>query len=76
MRSKKRQWKGDKKPLLYLRNPIVSLLRSAGFFTIAARMRSHSVHLEAALKILSPSLLENAQALASPPATIDGLCIL
>lgn len=36
-----------------LRNTVVSLLRRAGFSTIAARMRYHSIHPEAALAVLS-----------------------
>jgi predicted transposase YbfD/YdcC len=43
-----------------LRNTVVSLLRRAGFSTIAARMRSNSIHPEAALQVLSCSLFENA----------------
>jgi predicted transposase YbfD/YdcC len=39
-----------------LRNTVVSLLRRAGFSTIAARMRYHSTHPEAALEVLSLSL--------------------
>ena len=39
-----------------LRNTAVSLLRHAGFSTIAARMRYNSTHPEAALKVLSLSL--------------------
>jgi predicted transposase YbfD/YdcC len=39
-----------------LRNTTVSLLRRAGFSTIAARMRYHSGHPEAALQVLSLSL--------------------
>ncbi len=39
-----------------LRNTVVSLLRHAGFSTIAARMRYHSTHPEAALQVLSLSL--------------------
>lgn len=39
-----------------LRNTVVSLLRHAGFSTIAARMRYNSTHPQAALKILSLSL--------------------
>ena len=39
-----------------LRNTVVSLLRRAGFSTIAARMRYHSIHPEAALQVLSCSL--------------------
>ena len=39
-----------------LRNTVVSLLRRAGFSTIAARMRHNSIHPEAALAILSLSL--------------------
>ncbi len=40
-----------------LRNTVVSLLRRAGFHTIAARMRYNSVHPEAALEVLSLSLV-------------------
>lgn len=43
-----------------LRNTVVSLLRHAGFSTIAARMRSNSTHPEAALMVLSLSLCQNA----------------
>jgi predicted transposase YbfD/YdcC len=39
-----------------LRNTVVSLLRHAGFSTIAARMRYNSTHPEAALAVLSLSL--------------------
>jgi len=39
-----------------LRNTVVSLLRRAGFSTIAARMRHNSVHPEAALEVLSLAL--------------------
>jgi len=39
-----------------LRNTVVSLLRRAGFSTIAARMRYNSIHPEAALEVLSLSL--------------------
>ena len=39
-----------------LRNTVVSLLRHAGFSTIAARMRYNSTHPEAALRVLSLSL--------------------
>ncbi len=39
-----------------LRNTVISLLRHAGFSTIAARLRYNSVHPEAALAILSVSL--------------------
>ena len=39
-----------------LRNTVVSLLRRAGFSTIAARMRYNSTHPEAALEVLSLSL--------------------
>jgi predicted transposase YbfD/YdcC len=39
-----------------LRNTVVSLLRRAGFSTIAARMRYNSIHPEAALQVLSCSL--------------------
>ncbi len=39
-----------------LRNTVVSLLRHAGFSTIAARMRYNSIHPEAALEVLSLSL--------------------
>jgi predicted transposase YbfD/YdcC len=38
-----------------LRNTVVSLLRRAGFSTIAARMRYNSIHPEAALQVLSLS---------------------
>ncbi len=38
------------------RNTVVSLLRRAGFSTIAARMRHNSIHPEAALAVLSLSL--------------------
>jgi predicted transposase YbfD/YdcC len=38
-----------------LRNTVVSLLRHAGFFTIAARMRYNSTHPQAALEVLSLS---------------------
>lgn len=38
-----------------LRNTAVSLLRHAGFSTIAARMRYNSTHPQAALEILSLS---------------------
>jgi predicted transposase YbfD/YdcC len=38
-----------------LRNTALSLLRSAGFSTIAARMRYNSIHPEAALQVLSLS---------------------
>lgn len=41
-----------------LRTPVVSLLRRAGFSSIAARMRYHSTHPQAALQVLS--LFENA----------------
>jgi predicted transposase YbfD/YdcC len=41
-----------------LRNTAVSLLRRAGFSTIAARMRHNSIHPEAALEVLSLSFLE------------------
>jgi hypothetical protein len=40
-----------------LRNTVVSLLRRAGFSTIAARMRYNSIHPEAALAVLSLSLV-------------------
>jgi predicted transposase YbfD/YdcC len=43
-----------------LRNTAVSLLRRAGFSTIAARMRYNCGHPEAALQVLSLSLFENA----------------
>jgi len=43
-----------------LRNMVVSLLRHAGFSTIAARMRYNSTHPEAALMVLSLSLCQNA----------------
>ena len=36
-----------------LRNTVVSLLRRAGFSTIAARRRYNSIHPEAALAVLS-----------------------
>src|SRR6266702_2459538 len=39
-----------------LRNTVVSLLRRAGFSTIAARMRYHSTQPQAALEVLSLSL--------------------
>ena len=39
-----------------LRNTVLSLLRYAGFSTIAARMRYNSIHPEAALALLSLSL--------------------
>ena len=39
-----------------LRNTVVSLLRRAGFSTIAARMRYNSTHPQAALEVLSLSL--------------------
>jgi hypothetical protein len=39
-----------------LHNTVVSLLRCAGFSTIAARMRYNSIHPEAALQVLSCSL--------------------
>ncbi|GAC1656230.1 MAG: ISAs1 family transposase [Ktedonobacteraceae bacterium] len=39
-----------------LRNTVVSLLRRAGFSTIAAQMRYNSTHPQAALKVLSLSL--------------------
>ncbi len=39
-----------------LRNTVVSLLRHAGFSTIAARMRYNSTHPQAALEVLSLSL--------------------
>jgi hypothetical protein len=43
-----------------LRNTVVSLLRRAGFSTIAARMRYNSTHPQAALQVLSLSLSQNA----------------
>jgi hypothetical protein len=43
-----------------LRNTVVSLLRLAGFSTIAARMRYNSTHPQAALEVLSLSLFQNA----------------
>ena len=43
-----------------LRNTALSLLRCAGFFTIAARMRYNSTHPQAALEVLSLSLFQNA----------------
>jgi predicted transposase YbfD/YdcC len=43
-----------------LRNTVVSLLRRAGFSTIAARMRYNSTHPQAALEVLSLSLFQNA----------------
>src|SRR5207302_1625347 len=43
-----------------LRNTAVSLLRRAGFSTIAARMRYNCGHPQAALHVLSLSLGENA----------------
>lgn len=43
-----------------LRNTALSLLRRAGYSTIAARMRYHSTHPHAALQVLSLSLRENA----------------
>jgi predicted transposase YbfD/YdcC len=43
-----------------LRNTAVSLLRRAGFSTIAARMRYNCGHPDAALQVLSLSLCENA----------------
>jgi len=43
-----------------LRNTVVSLLRRAGFSTIAARMRYNSTHPHAALELLSLSLSQNA----------------
>jgi len=43
-----------------LRNTVVSLLRHAGFSTIAARMRYNSTHPQAALEVLSLSLCQNA----------------
>src|SRR2546422_9385510 len=43
-----------------LRNTVVSLLRHAGFSTIAARLRYNSTHPQAALQVLSLSLVENA----------------
>src|SRR5207247_10277343 len=45
-----------------------SLLRRAGFSTIAARMRYHGTHPEAALEVLSLSLLERIS-LAHPSDT-------
>jgi hypothetical protein len=39
---------------------VVSLLRHAGFSTIAARMRYNSTHPQAALEVLSLSLCQNA----------------
>ena len=39
-----------------LRNTVVSLLRRAGFSTIAARLRYNSTHPQAALEVLSLSL--------------------
>jgi hypothetical protein len=41
-----------------LRNTVVSLLRRAGFSTIAARMRYNSTHPQAALQVLSLSFSE------------------
>jgi predicted transposase YbfD/YdcC len=43
-----------------LRNTALSLLRRAGCSTIAARMRYHSTHPQAALGVLSLSFCENA----------------
>src|SRR6266702_4300090 len=43
-----------------LRNTALSLLRRAGFSTIAARMRYNSTHPQAALEVLSLSLSQNA----------------
>ena len=43
-----------------LRNTAVSLMRRAGFSTIAARMRHNSGHPEAALEVLSLSSFQNA----------------
>jgi hypothetical protein len=43
-----------------LRHTALSLLRRAGFSTIAARLRSNSTHPQAALQVLSLSLFENA----------------
>src|SRR5438105_4193893 len=43
-----------------LRNTAISLLRRAGFSTIAARLRYNSTHPQAALQVLSLSLFENA----------------
>jgi predicted transposase YbfD/YdcC len=43
-----------------LRNTALSLLRRTGCSTIAARMRYHSTHPQAALEILSLSFFENA----------------
>lgn len=46
---------------------VVSLLCRAGFSTIAARLRYTSIHPEAALAILSVSLVENVEALIVYP---------
>jgi hypothetical protein len=43
-----------------LRNTALSLLRRAGYSTIAARMRYHSTHPQAALEVLSLPFFENA----------------
>jgi predicted transposase YbfD/YdcC len=43
-----------------LRNTALSLLRHAGFSTIAARMRYNSTHPQAALEVLSLAFFENA----------------
>ena len=43
-----------------LRNTVVSLLRRAGFSTIAARLRYNSTHPHAALEVLSLALSQNA----------------
>ncbi len=43
-----------------LRNTVVSLLRHAGFSTLAARMRYNSTHPEAALAVLTLALCQNA----------------
>jgi predicted transposase YbfD/YdcC len=43
-----------------LRNTALNLLRLSGVSTIAARMRYHSTHPQAALQVLSLSLFENA----------------
>ena len=40
-----------------LRNTAISLLRRAGFSTIAARLRYNSTHPQAALEVLSLSLV-------------------
>jgi len=49
---------GDNGPKIMaaLRNTAISLLRRAGFSTIAARLRHNSIHPEAALEVLSLSL--------------------